>query len=446
MVVIAPKDLDPAAVKEANWELWRQHPELNHRPLTMGSRDLALRQEWMVYYQDAAKARQQGATTTVPEEEAEANSPVQDKEVGQTQQKCPKAFKLKVTRPPSNPSIPCSVLEASATCQHGARTVTHEGVLEVVPDYDILGDEIALKSTMQPGSCSRHPTWQVSGYWTSSLQGPVQSFKARSWKYRPGHISPWIPRISPHMYAVSVAGCDGGGAHRMEVRAYPNDKISIEIDFKKILEKFMEVKDSVQSVLEVFVPKCEFKFLEGKVKFSSGWEEYTDHRAYYAYDISIGFNPLIGFEINMPLATAFPGVPTELMECALYLKLFGGLNITAHYRRSSPDFATGNGATSGSGNVGGGLEGKVSAGGGKILALSISGTTEMSIGAKGLVDDGGWGLQDIKLQWGGVKATFEVSALWGIIKVTKEAQLIDSQTLWHKDKKYIWRSDDTADD
>lgn len=44
------QDLDPAAVSEANRQLWENHPELTGRQLTMGSQDATYRREWMSLY------------------------------------------------------------------------------------------------------------------------------------------------------------------------------------------------------------------------------------------------------------------------------------------------------------------------------------------------------------------------------------------------------------
>jgi hypothetical protein len=46
----AQRPLDTSAVASANQALWKAHPELNGRQLTMGPEDAALRKEWMDAY------------------------------------------------------------------------------------------------------------------------------------------------------------------------------------------------------------------------------------------------------------------------------------------------------------------------------------------------------------------------------------------------------------
>jgi hypothetical protein len=48
--------LDPNAVRLANERLWKAHPELGRRALTLDAADAALRAEWLRYYKDAASA------------------------------------------------------------------------------------------------------------------------------------------------------------------------------------------------------------------------------------------------------------------------------------------------------------------------------------------------------------------------------------------------------
>jgi len=54
--------MDPAAVAQANQQLWANHPELAGRQLTNGPEDAAYRQEWMKLYHQA----QQGAAQPPP--------------------------------------------------------------------------------------------------------------------------------------------------------------------------------------------------------------------------------------------------------------------------------------------------------------------------------------------------------------------------------------------
>src|SRR5271165_6555274 len=53
MTHIPANQLDPAAVFEANQQLWKNHPELHGRQLTLGSEDTTYRKEWMNLYSEA---------------------------------------------------------------------------------------------------------------------------------------------------------------------------------------------------------------------------------------------------------------------------------------------------------------------------------------------------------------------------------------------------------
>jgi hypothetical protein len=56
--------LDPAAVTQANEQLWRENPELHRRQLTLSPEDTAYRKEWMQHYREAEKeiAKSHGQT------------------------------------------------------------------------------------------------------------------------------------------------------------------------------------------------------------------------------------------------------------------------------------------------------------------------------------------------------------------------------------------------
>ena len=56
-------ELDPKAVMVANEMLWKRHPELLGRQLTMGPADTAYRREWMENYCEVAN---QTPTPTPP--------------------------------------------------------------------------------------------------------------------------------------------------------------------------------------------------------------------------------------------------------------------------------------------------------------------------------------------------------------------------------------------
>jgi len=85
MAHIPSDDLNPLAVARANESLWREHPELHGRQLTMDSKDLGYRREWMREYEAAEHA----VTPPPPAQIPAPVSPPRPVAVGQPVQACP---------------------------------------------------------------------------------------------------------------------------------------------------------------------------------------------------------------------------------------------------------------------------------------------------------------------------------------------------------------------
>ncbi len=149
----------------------------------------------------------------------------------QSQAARPQAF-VSNNPPPSQSKedarqIVCELLDAAIQCSHGRKP--SKSLLEVVPAE--AGDLISLTAKMK-GGCGKHPEWSISGFWTSMEIGAKQSFRANVWRTVSGC---WESEVVPHSYQISVAACSGS-SDSWEVKAYPSDELSIQINANTLVE------------------------------------------------------------------------------------------------------------------------------------------------------------------------------------------------------------------
>jgi hypothetical protein len=314
--------------------------------------------------------------------------------------------------------IVCELVKAQIQCQHG-RSPSPGGLLEVVPSE--IGDVITLSGQMK-GGCGKHPEWQISGYGTETKKGAKSSFRANQWRaLRP---LPWLAEIIPHSYEVSVSACSGI-AQTWQVNAYPSDQFSIQIDFEKLAEAKKRLDWAIEGVLSQYVKKADFKLLEGKAKGQAGWQEHKkDHRAYYKYDVSLGFNPLIGGELRIPFGptAVIPEWLKKYGDAYFFFEIKGGLDVNAHWQRSSPDereiFADAKGF----------LEVAVGASlffvDPHAVKAEVAGSTAIEATAKPEAE-GDKLVVAGEVGWAGLKATVTIEFAWGIVEYKREFKLWD---------------------
>ncbi len=198
-------------------------------------------------------------------------------------------------------------------CQHKGR-VPKNGLLQVVGSLG-GGDTITCSSSII-GTCGQHPTWEIGGYWESEKTGTNTSFNARDFQLMPGRVLAlpvWLGDADPHVYNVSVASCSGP-SYSFEIDAYPSDSQEVTIDLGLYKETLDPIREGVTDVLKLVIEHPKFEFLKGTGKANLQWkEDDKSNVAFYSWQLSAGFAPLIGFGFRVPLGPfAIPAAVSDL--------------------------------------------------------------------------------------------------------------------------------------
>jgi hypothetical protein len=205
--------------------------------------------------------------------------------------------------PGKSKEIVCGLKPGSVQihCQHKGRSPKN-GLLQVVPSL-AGGDTITCNSGII-GTCGAHPTWEIGGFWTSEKTGVNTSFNSRGFQLVLTSLSPipiWLGDAEPHVYNVSVSSCSGP-SYSFEIDAYPGDSQEITIDLGIYKETLDPICDGIKELLSLLVDHPEFEFLKGSGKASLQWtEDDKSNLAFYKWQISLGFAPLISLGFRLPL-------------------------------------------------------------------------------------------------------------------------------------------------
>lgn len=375
-------------------------------------------------------------------------------------------------RPAAPPQVVCRLITVEAACSHGGRkdsrtkplratTGLQAGVLHVVPTA--TGDTITLAAKHE-GGCGRHPEWEIAGFLTKTERGARTTFRAQSWELAKNlaanPIAAALPflsyhRVTPHKYRISTDCCDGR-AQSLEVWAYPSDKWTIELSIDEIqnlvlgedshpafkrktqeklddtskrwqqgaVKSLQQLSDRFKTVSRVLqdVTRTEvtLEFLKGKFTASGQWEESdSDYRAYYKWDLALGFNPVIGGSVKVPFgpASALPGFVTKYIgNAALFVLVKAEMNFMAHGGRRSPDECALSAELSGGVELQLGVElfllGK------DVLSAEVAGVTAFTGKGEAAATEPPEVLYEIA--WDGLKGLATVSALKGLIAYKRE--------------------------
>lgn len=297
--------------------------------------------------------------------------------------------------------IACLMKSAMATCTHG-RKPSVDGLLQVVPSGG--GDRIALHADIA-GTCGRHPEWAVGGTRSGKLTGPDASFLAVNWNSGDW----WAAWEEPQDYYVTVESCEGE-SRSFVIQAYPADQVTFKEDFSKFEDAIKNIKDVLKVGLG-FVsddPPDPFEGPCGTIEVSANWQEYTDYRAFWQFQISVNLDPLLEVQAELPL-NFVPPVLNKIGNLCLFLDLSAEIDATLAWGQQTPD------RTSVSGQIVGKIEAKVGArlslmhkG---LLKVEISVCTGLDLEIDPKIEDQRPKLE-VDLYWDVAKGEVEVSALW----------------------------------
>jgi hypothetical protein len=339
-------------------------------------------------------------------------------------------------RPREEPKVVCELVHADVHCAHDdkPRRPSKDGLLEVVPAE--TGDTITLEGKWN-GGCDHHPEWEVRGFFAKTEKKPKTTFKAMPWFVGSPTgtlLLRWLSGVAPKTYEVSAHGCSGQGASYV-VKSYPSDRLTVSFkdeEWKSLRERIdFFVKNVLGNVLDV--PEG-LEFLKGSASLAAGWSEWArDHRAYYKWEASIGFNPLIGGKVKATLGptAAVPQVIKKLLQSnvGFFVELSGGISVNAKWARVTPEKAKAFGEATGAIQGRAGVELKFASK--KLLSVEVAGKTGISLKAAPDYADEKPTLL-LELKWDGIKGTVTAAAAWGWVEIESEYTIVDERLIWDK--------------
>lgn len=458
----AIRSMSRPAVQAADEKFYQQHPEMviNGRRMPIDPHDpkqARLRREWMALYEanggQVERVPPKAVADQVRRADTEADrapctGPTSATVACPDRRPQPLAVEKVVAAPkPEKPPVPCKLLQATVTCEHGRQPST-DGLLMVASEqYADLGDKITCRAT-SVGGCGEHVEWSIAGYWTSRERGTQTTFHAKPFKpsLNLPLINGWLGlhRIEPHVYRVQVSACEGG-APLVEVRSYPPDKWSGKFDFEGL-------RKAIKNALR-FAPIDEEKKREleagwcvGSVEFSQQWKE--DKKSALAFcesAISGGFDPL--FKFDLPPLPIYPGnlVPPALqkwLKAGLYVKFGGGallkIDLLWQYWPDSTEDTFDKWTVTAGGNADLKLSINLFMVSEDLVSAEVAGSTGLTLAGKFIrTKPVGIGLF---LTWQGLEGSFTLTAGWGIIEYRRTYPILKE-----REAKWGFNLDDTAD-
>lgn len=494
----AARPLDAGAVRAANQELYRRHPELvsqgKGRQLSADSpQDAALRAEWMdLYVQSGGRAEPVGPPAAAVVKSAIA-SEFSGNAAGTGISQCPLAAAPPAVPalppparrlPPQSPSEPpCELLKADTSCQHG-RQPGPERILMVVPDGAANDDTITTKLSMK-GGCGSHPSWSygstpagagksTSIQFKASTKASVSLFAPQDWR----HLSPSVTRISSAACAGISGDCEvrayppgkasltgeggfsyqffpSGDEDRLEgslsiTSAYERENISSEkykLDFLKFIQKFSGavseklVGNSSSGPEPAKAPKSTGK-IAVRLNLSGDWEWKEVKGSWKAVcDSTYKFGAVPLLEASGEFPVYGPPIPPKLkkwVDLGLYAGAAGRVSLNAERASSySPDSnleTVSKWEAKGEGELEFSLFAKIQLVSEDFLSGTVGGKTGLKIAASKAAS--GAPEIEFKREWTGLKANLSGEAVWGLFSYEREFVLFER---YEFKSPWIWK-------
>ncbi|MFN0185355.1 MAG: hypothetical protein ACKVQR_16200, partial [Aquabacterium sp.] len=320
-------------------------------------------------------------------------------------------------------------------------------MLEVVASN--AGANLTLSSV---GSvCGRSPAWSVaSGAFTEEKPGANAAFRADGWTVGtlpkqlvaagmsppmpPAGPSVWAGNATPIQYEFSVGTPCGYRSDFHYLRVYPNDKFSVTFNATDWAEgPARHIKYAQEVVLKAFLKDVDFDGPSGKITISAGWEEDKDtHLAFYAWNVSVGFDPLFGGHCRVPFgpSAVIPQWLKSYGDAYLFVEFNGGIGITGECSRKGQSKVTS--GIKATGALSGKIGGSVFLATPDVVGMEVAGSTGITFEVAG--DDTSFESPAITLEgkWDGLKANVTVVLWYGVVEFKREATFCDEQVFLEK--------------
>jgi hypothetical protein len=189
----------------------------------------------------------------------------------------------------------------------------------------------------------------------------------------------------------------------------------------------------------------ELTWLAGTGKWESQWTEFTDHRAFYKYAITLGFQPLLGANFKLPLkALPLPvsvpkpmPLPLWLLNCAFQLTVSGRWDVDLHFARSTPDFTDHTDCEAPlTGQLQASVSAELKAGHACLMVVCLTASSTIDLECRGLIDDRGFGVQGLQLRCNGITAHVEMHMLWNGVNRARDVQLVSPKQVGARTDRY----------
>ena len=176
-------------------------------------------------------------------------------------------------------------------------------------------------------------------------------------------------------------------------------------------------------------PNGQNSILEGSLNISGGWEEFKkDNRAFYKYDISAGFNPIIGAKIRVPISptTVIPRWIKKYGDIYMFVELSGGIALNGHWSRETPDESRA--WLEAKGNITGKIGASLFLMKPSVLYCEVAGSTGISFDTRAYNQSSDPGIiSDIIFE--GIMGLMTIVVAWGFIEINREFLIFDKTTL-----------------
>ncbi len=437
----ASSPVDQAAAAKADDDFYKRHPErvINGKRVPLDPSNPAhagLRQEWMKDYQNHGGKVEPVRARNVRHAQNKSNENFSTKTVGATAQTCPQQqgkptpapIQLaREQRPPGKKDEgqpECQLLSAEVTCEHG-RSAGKDGILMVVPSSTAAAGDTITGTLKMKGGCGQHPSWSVSGYWTSEGKGASFSFNAQTWLPSAlGFLS--LRSVSPHNYQIRVNAC--GGPLAFDVRAYPPGKVSAKFDVRKYIDTIVAALKHLP-VAEDELNKWVGDWFQGAIEYSGAWkEDEASWKACYEMAVTGGFDPLFGIKFKKaiyPPALA-PEWVLKWVKAGLFFEFKLGAKLQCamkgKYWPHSGESAWDEKSVTGGGSGKGALSLELKLVSSDLVEGALTG--EMGAGVEVEATSGDDAKVVVKLKFDGILAKASFKAAWGWVEVTREFQLV----------------------
>ena len=382
-------------------------------------------EEGTPFCEECAAEEEQQAETAEQAEPEEAETAQQNEAAANDPE--PVADSGTPTPAPAQEKEPeCKLLSVSAECSHGRSASTSDNYLDVVPSE--MGDLISLVADVKD-ECGDHPEWTIKGpMGTSTEKGKEVSFKANFWKVK-NPQSWYMPEEEPQKYEVTAESCSG--TKRVDIYSYPNDKFAMKINGLDHNKTWKQKLDYAQNSIAEYLDKFSWSMPAGSVSASGQWtEDDKSHQAFYKYQVTGGFNPVIGANLRIPFGptAAIPKWIKRYGDFYLFVEFTGGASLNLAFEKLRPEQHTAYLEFKGS------IEGKVGASlflaNDNVLKVEAFGGTGINFKA--------WTDKELELKgmcqfdWEGLKGSLSVQVGWGWVEFQREWLLVDGGPL-HKD-------------